>query len=77
MNLDKFLENQIARSTDQQQDEGVGSFVQNIISGTTKFLTPILNPLKQTVSNFVGSVARVFFKTVKGKAGEIYLHRLS
>ena len=69
MNLEKFLNEEMARPT-EQLDEGVKEFFQGVVDGTSKLLTPILNPLKNTINKFVGSVKRVFFKTVKGRSGK-------
>jgi len=70
MDLNEFLKQQTARPT-EQLDEGAKEFVQSVASGAAKLLAPILNPLKQFASSIVGSVKRVFFKTVTGKSGEI------
>lgn len=74
MNLDKFLNEQIARPTERLDeeilDEGVKEFLQGVGSKFQKLLAPILNPLRDLASKFVSSVKRVFFKTVKGRTGE-------
>lgn len=69
MDLNEFLRQQTARPT-EQLDEGAREFFQGVASGAAKLLAPLLNPLKQFASSIVGSVKRVFFKTVTGKAGE-------
>lgn len=69
MDLNEFLKQQTARPT-EQLDEGAREFFQGVASGAAKLLAPLLNPLKQFASSIVGSVKRVFFKTVTGKAGE-------
>lgn len=68
MDLEKFLNEQTARPT-EQLDEGAREFFQGIARGVGKLLAPILNPLKNLASKFVSSVKRVFFKDVKGRTG--------
>lgn len=69
MDLNEFLKQQTARPT-EQLDEGAREFIQGVASSVAKLLAPLLNPLKQFASSIVGSVKRVFFKTVTGKSGE-------
>lgn len=68
MNLDKFLNEQTAHST-EQLDEGAREFIQGAANSTSKLLAPILNPLQNLAKRFISSVQRVFFKTVKGATG--------
>jgi hypothetical protein len=65
MNLDKFLNEQIARPT--ELNEGAKEFLRGIVGTTSKFFNSLITPLTQLVSHFVGSVKRVFLKKLNNK----------